>query len=136
MTDDQLKQFIHKRTLTVISTFGDDYPESAVIEYGDSGFELIFDTKSATRKYANLVRNPKASFVIGWEDRETVRYEGEAVLLEGSELEQYKQIYFSKIPDAKKWQHEKSIVYFKVTPRWIRYSDLSTTPWTIKELRF
>lgn len=110
MTNGQLKQFIHERTLAVIATFGEDYPESAVIEYGDNGFEIIFDTKDTSRKYVNLMRNPKVSFVIGWKGHDTVQYQGEATLLESDELERYKKVYFAKIPDAQKWQYEKDIV--------------------------
>lgn len=136
MTEDQLKQFIHKHNLAVISTFGEEYPESAVIEFGDNGLELIFDAEGGSRKHQNILRSPKVSFVIGWDENKTVQYEGEAMLLEGDELKRYKQFYFAKNPEAQRWESEPGIVYFKVTPKWIRYTDLNVEPWLTKEMRF
>ncbi len=136
MTEDQLKKFIHQHTLAVIATFGEQYPESAVIEFGDVGLQLIFDADSASRKFQNIMRTPKASFVIGWQANKTVQYEGEASMLKGEESEHYKQLYFAKTPDAQKWEYEEDIAYFKVTPEWIRYTDLAVEPWLIEEFRF
>lgn len=136
MTKDQLRHFIHRHTLAVIATQGKDCPESAVIEFGDNGLELIFDAYRDSRKCQNIARNPKVSFVIGWDNDQTVQYEGWALLLEGEELEQYKQFYFAKLPDAQKWQSEPEIVYYKVSPSWIRYTDLNVHPWSIKEFEF
>ena len=28
------------------------------------------------------------------------------------------------------------IIYYKVTPTWIRFTDLNTHPWDVKELTF
>src|SRR6266446_2505475 len=104
MTKEDLTGFIHKHSLAVISTFafGSEFPESAVIEFADDGLELIFDTHSTSRKYENIQMSPKVSFVIGWDEAKTVQYEGEAQLLTGNELERCKQIYFEKIPAARK----------------------------------
>jgi general stress protein 26 len=136
MTHEELATFIHQHDLAVIATVGEQFPEAAVIEFADDGLELIFDTHNTTRKYQNIVKVPQVSFVIGWDELQTVQYEGEASLLSGEELTRCTQIYFEKNPDARKWQDEKTIVYFKVTPKWIRYSDLRTKPWRTEEFRF
>lgn len=136
MTELRLQQFLHEHTLAVISTFGKDYPESAVIEFGDNGLELIFDAYKNSRKCQNVQRSPNVSFVIGWDENKTVQYEGLASLLEGEELEQYKQYYFAKLPESRKWEHQPGIVYYKVIPKWIRYTDLNMHPWEIKEFTF
>lgn len=132
MTKQELIAYINARQFTVISTFGDEYPESACIEFGNDGLTLIFDTNRASRKFKNIQKSPKVSFVIGWEDERTVQYEGIATLLEeGEELERLKQAYFKKSPDAQKWERTDGNAYFKVEPAWIRYTDLNTTPWDI-----
>lgn len=136
MTENQLKQFIHHHNLAVIATHGPEYPESAVIEFGDNGLELIFDAEGGCRKHQNILRSPKISVVIGWDENKTVQYEGEAIVLEGTELERYKQFYFAKNPEAKKWETEPGIVYFKVVPSWIRYTDLNVEPWAISEFTY
>jgi len=136
MTQKDIEQFISNHTLTTISTFGKEYPESAVIEFASSGLELIFDTHTTSRKYQNLMQNPRASFVIGWDKNKTVQYEGEVIELKGDELTKYKEIYFAKMPEAKEWEHAKDITYFKVLPRWIRYTDLNVHPWQVEEMTY
>ncbi len=132
MTKEELISYISARQFTVISTIGDEYPESACIEFGNDGLTLIFDTNRESRKFKNLQKSSKVSLVIGWEDERTVQYEGNATLLEkGPELDQLKRAYFKKAPGAQKWEATDGNVYFKVEPVWIRFTDLNTTPWDI-----
>jgi len=137
MTKEELIDYISARQFTVISTIGDDYPESACVEFGNDGLTLIFDTNSQSRKFKNLQKSPKVSLVIGWEDERTVQYEGNATLLkEGPELERLKHAYFKKSPGAQKWENTAGNTYFKVEPVWVRFTDLNTSPWDITEFDF
>src|SRR5260221_9584663 len=136
MTKDEVAAFIHRHDLAVISTLGKEYPESAVVEFADENFVLIFDTHDTSRKHKNILASPNVSLVIGWDENKTVQYEGEAALLEGDELMHYKQIYFEKNPEAQKWGNAPEMAYFKVTPKWVRLTDLNTKPWTISEFNF
>lgn len=61
---------------------------------------------------------------------------GGAVELAGRELEKYKQIYFAKLPAAKKWESITGIKYYMVLPKWIRFTDMNKEPWEIFEIRF
>jgi general stress protein 26 len=130
--------FISTQRLAVISTVSSNgQPQSAVMEFGQTeDLALIFDTFTTYRKYQNLRENPQVSFVIGWDNNITVQYEGKATELKGEEREQYQEVYFQKNPKAKRWLKRSEIVYFKVTPTWIRYSNLSVNPWQIFELNF
>lgn len=128
-------EFIKRHDLGVIATTDSDKPEAAVIEYGETeNLELIFDAFVSSRKYQNLIKNPKTAFVIGWDENITVQYEGEARELKGEDLNKYKEIYFKKNPRAKKWEGREGIVYFKIIPKWIRYSDLNKDPWEVFEI--
>jgi len=133
----EIYDFIKRQKITVISTISkDNKPESAVIEFAETeNLDLIFDTFSTSRKYKNLKENPYASFVIGWDENITVQYEGVASEIKGEELETYKAIYFAKNSRAKRWEERENITYFKVIPKWIRYSDLRMYPWKIYELK-
>jgi general stress protein 26 len=128
--------FIKQQKLAVISTINkDNKPNSAVVEFGETDvLELVFDTLSSSRKYQNLKNNASVSCVIGWDENITVQYEGIAEELIGEESEAYKQAYWSKNPEAKRWATREGITYFKVTPTWIRYSDLNTAPWEVFEI--
>lgn len=128
---------LHRTKLAVISTVGDPAPESAVLEFGQTeSLEIVFDTFNKARKYKNLKKNPNVSFVIGWDENITVQYEGIAEELVGEEKEKYKAVYFEKNPEAKRWEAREGIAYFKVKPRWIRYSDLNKDPWDVREVTF
>ncbi len=130
--------FIKRHDIGVLATITPDgMPEAAVIEFAETDdLELIFDTFMTYRKYANIKNNQNVAFVIGWDENITVQYEGMAQELFGEELAKYKQIYFTKNPDAKKWQQFEEIVYFKIIPKWIRYRDGNTDPMDISEISF
>ncbi len=85
--------------------------------------ELIFDTTEATRKYPNLKRDPRIAFVFGWDSEETLQYEGVADEPEGDELARLKEIYFAAFPEGVARQDWPGLTYFRVRPRWIRFSS-------------
>lgn len=128
--------FIKKQKLAVISTVGtDNKPESAVLEFGQTNdLELIIDTFTTSRKYKNIQSNNNVSFVIGWDEGITVQYEGIAEEVKGVEAKKYKEAYWDKNPKAKRWETREGITYFKVIPKWIRYSDLNKDPWNVFEI--
>lgn len=138
MDKQKILDFIKKQKIAVLSTITkDSNPESAVLEFGETdNLELIFDTFSSARKYYNLQNNKNVSFVIGWDENITIQYEGVAEELKGEKLESYKNKYFKKNPEAKRWESRKGMTYFIVTPTWIRYSDLNKNPWEVFEVSF
>ncbi|KKW44474.1 MAG: Pyridoxamine 5'-phosphate oxidase [Parcubacteria group bacterium GW2011_GWA2_56_7] len=143
MERNQLKrtilQFIQSHTLGVVATASaDGRPEAAMVEFGETDdLEIIFDTFDASRKFQNLQNNDKVAFVIGgWESDITVQYEGLATIPEGEDLDRCKEYFFKKNPHAKKWETRPGIVFVKVAPTWIRYSDLGKDPWDVHELDF
>src|SRR5258706_13093558 len=136
-TTELIKELLNKTKLAVISTVGNPAPESAVLEFGNSEeLELVFDTFISSRKYKNLQDNNNVSFVIGWDNNITVQYEGVAEEIVGEEAKKNKQIYWEKNPEAKRWAKTEGITYFRVKPKWIRYSDLNKDPWAVQELTF
>jgi len=134
----KILEFINTQQLAVISTVSpEDGPQGAVIEFGQTdALEIIFDTFGKSRKYKNILNNPHVAVTIGWDKNITVQYEGVAYELVGEELERAKQIYFKKNPKAQKWENVSGIVFLKVNPTWIRYSDLNVDPWEVFEVTF
>ncbi len=133
-----VKNILEKTSLMSISTVAlDGRPQAAIIEFASTPeFEIIFDTHNTSRKYTNLKQDARVALVIGWDDNITLQYEGVAEELSGEHLAQHKTIYFKKNPKAKKWENATGITFLKVSPKWIRYSDLNTNPWTVKEFTF
>jgi hypothetical protein len=99
-------------------------PQAAVVGVAvTDAFELVFDTVSSTRKAKNLHGNKHIAFVIGWDDAQTVQYEGIAHEPKGEELTALKRVYFARFPDGVERERWPKIAYFRVKPTWIRYSD-------------
>lgn len=130
-----LKNHIHAVISTATLT---GQPEAALIGFGETEqLELIMGTFKTSRKYRNLKTNNRAAFVIGWgEDNITVQYEGLATELNPDEWEPFLTLYHAKVPGAAMFKSKPDQTYFKITPTWIRYSDLSGNQPEITELTF
>jgi pyridoxine/pyridoxamine 5'-phosphate oxidase len=131
-----LYQFLRKQKLAVLATIAaDGSPQCALVGFAVTPeLEIVFDTVSTSRKYANLMTNAKAAFVIGWEHEVTVQYEGVAQQLRGDNAQAYKRVYFSAWPDGPEREKWPNIAYFLVHPRWIRYSDFNPESYKIEEM--
>lgn len=138
LTEDRahILRFVQEQGLTVLSTVSaDGNPESATVEcVVTDDFEIIFDTFQHFRKYTNLQANKRISAVFGWRDDITVQFEGEAEELSGELLDHYQGYYLRKIPSARKFAEMKDISWFRVIPKWARFTDVSREPWEIIEL--
>ena len=133
MTKSELLQFLRTHKLAVqASTSKECAPQSAVVGIAiTDAFELVFDTLDSTRKLANLRRNSRIAFVIGGltdGDERTAQYEGIADEPQGPELERVKAAYFARWPDGRTRASWPGLVYVRVRPTWIRYSDFNRVP--------
>jgi general stress protein 26 len=136
MTKQELYDFIRAQDLAVLASVSpSNTSQAALVGIAVTpALELIFDTVKSSRKYPNLIRNPNVAFVIGWSNEITVQYEGEAEELNGIELQESKKVYFAKWPACRAHESWPGIVYFKVTPKWIRYSDYNRSSDQVEEL--
>lgn len=125
MNKAELLDFLQKHRLGVLATVsptGD--PEAAVVGIAVTDrLEVVFDTLETTRKCQNLRNHSNIALVIGWDDEMTVQLEGVADEPAGSELDRLKTTYFAVYPDGASRQSWPGITYFRVRPRWARYSD-------------
>lgn len=138
MTKPQLYAFLSTQKLGVLSSVcSGNTPQSALIGIAITPeLEIVFDTVKTSRKYANLVACPNCSLVAGWHGETTVQYEGVAEELTDGRLEAYKQVYFAAFPDGPERERWPGIVYFRVRPRWVRFSDFSQRPPRIEEIQW
>ena len=130
-----LHAFMIQHRLGVVSSIGPDgAPQSALVGIAAStDIEIVFDTTTSTRKYANLVARPRCSVVVGWTGEQTVQLEGVAEELVGSELERLRAVYFDAWPDGPSRLKWPGITHFVIRPTWIRYSDFAQDPAVIVE---
>ena len=122
--------FLQTQTLGVISTIDDTHnaPESAVVAFSQTeALELVFGTFASTRKFVNILKDPRVAFTMFTEDV-TVQYEGVARMVKGEEAERCRQIHVAKNPASAKYSLHPEQRFFLVKPVWIRYTDLSKNP--------
>ncbi len=112
-------------------------PQAAVVGIAVTDrFEIVFDTVSSSRKAANLRANPAVAFVIGGTrdgDERTVQYEGTADEPSGAELERLLAVYYARFPEGPERRAWPGLIYVRVKPTWIRYSNFSAQPPEIVE---
>lgn len=128
-----LYNFIQGCELGAIATVtSDDKPEVAAMQFAATAdLELIFDTPASTRKYQNIQGNNYVAFAI-WREFDIVQYEGTAIELHGGEVARYKEMFFAKNPDARQWEDVvPDLTFFKIVPRWIRFTGFKQEPWEI-----
>ena len=135
MTRQDLVTFLRKHRWGVeASVAATGHPQAAVVGIAVSdALELVFDTLDSTRKCANLRRDPRIAFVIGWDQERTVQYEGLADEPTGPELARLQALYFTAFPDGPTRLTWPGLTYFRVRPTWLRYSDFTTPDPTIIE---
>ncbi len=133
----ELVRFMRQSKLAVqASATAEGAPQAAVIGFvvSDAG-ELFFDTSSESRKARNLRRDPRLALVVGWDER-TVQYEGIADEPVGGELARLKALYFASFPDGRERERWPDIAYFRVRPRWARFSDFTGSTPSVSVLEF
>jgi general stress protein 26 len=130
MTTQDLYGILRNYRFGVLSTISPEgFPEAALVGIGvTEKLELIFDTLTHTRKCINLRKDHHIAFVIGWDHEISIQYEGCADEPEGEELIKLQQDYFLAFPDGPERQKWPGITYFRVRPKWIRYSNYNQPP--------
>jgi general stress protein 26 len=122
--------------LAVISTADElrKQSESALIAFTQNNdLELYFMTFVDSRKFANLQTNQSVSLVIGF-GYTTVQYEGIAYALKNWTAEEALHAFFQKdTPCSPEFLNDPRARFFKVIPKWIRYSDYTVFPAEIFE---
>ena len=137
MSPEALLKFLRLHRLAVqTSVSAAGVPQAAIVGIAVTDqFEIVFDTLQTTRKAQNLRHSPIALVIGGWapEDERTVQYEGDEP--SGAELDRLKQVYFAAYPDGPSRASWPGLIYVRVRPKWIRYSDYNQDPPEIVEFR-
>jgi hypothetical protein len=139
MTRAELLQFMKLQRHAVIASAGPEgAPQAAVVGIVVTDeFEVFFDTLDSTRKAQNLRARERVAFVVGGLEADanrTVQLEGVADEPTDVELDELKHLYFERFIDGPQRQAWKGLIYVRVKPTWLRYSDFRVDPPVIVEL--
>jgi hypothetical protein len=136
MTRDELVQFLRRYKLAVeASVAPGGTPQAAVVGIGVSdACEIVFDTLTTTRKYDNLVADPRIALVVGWDHEITAQLEGVVDFPTGDELARVRAVYFAAYPDGRDRLAWPGITHARVRLTWARYTDFTKDPPLIVEM--
>ena len=138
MKTEFLYDFLARHKYAVLSTVSSEgQPEAALVGFAvATDLRLIIDTIRTSRKFTNLTQNRSVALVIGWDNEQTVQYEGRVIFQAGREFTKMVELYFKSFPEARQRQKDwKELEHFIVVPEWIRYSDYND-PSLIEETDF
>lgn len=124
MTLDEYKRFVTQAGQAVVATVTPQgRPEAALVELAVTPEgDLLFNTKTAARKVANLAASSRVAVAVGWPEV-TLQIEGEAVLLEGEALEQGAALFTSRYPEKPADWSVFSL--YRIHPEWMRYCGIN-----------
>jgi len=135
MTPADFHAFLRQHRLAVLSTVCEGAPQAALVGIAvTDALEIVFDTIIGSRKFANLLADPRVALVAGWDYGQTVQVEGTAEPIADEELAAYKDVYFAVWPDGRERERWPDIAYVRVRPRWLRFADYGRAPPRIHEL--
>ena len=135
---DEIYRFIKAQRYGVVSSVGaDGAPQSALVGIAVTpDLEIYFDTTGLTRKAPNLRHDPRIAIVTGWDNEQSVQYEGIADEPKGRELLSLKSVYYAAWPDGPGRESWEEITWFRVKPRWIRFNDFNRSSDAVREITF
>lgn len=132
----KILEFLKSHHLGVLATVSpESKPDAALIGYkAKENFEIWFSTPDSSRKNHNLTTNSNVSFVVGWEKGKTIQFQGNTKELSEEEVKEFKLSDLSEVPTITKYINQERVIYYKISPIRIYYSDYSTEPWERIEL--
>lgn len=134
MINDAAKNLLDAVSLGVVSTSGQNGVESAAVYYGfGDDLSIYFNTKTSSRKFANIAANPEVAFVVFSQNPAmTLQLSGSAEKI--SEIGKIEEIYNTLLrrtlaegatPPIQQIEAGETAL-FKITPAWARLGDWSS----------
>lgn len=131
-----LMEFVQDTGAAVIaSNSGTGCPESAYIHVAaaDNG-RIVFGTNAQSRKFTNIVSDPRVSLVIVKDDAQEIQLEGEATVLESPRAAASTQALEARHPDSTTTSDPENLRILEVTVRWAHYIDARENPAAHRDL--
>jgi general stress protein 26 len=136
VTKEELLAYVRGHQLAVLATSGpQNEPQAALIGVGvTNALVIVFDTLSTTRKHSNLERDNRAAVTFSGPGEKTLQLEGQAfrVIPSNASDRQYLEAYYTAWPDGQARATWPNLVYWRISPRWARYSDYDRGPLVVE----
>jgi general stress protein 26 len=128
--------YMRQARYAVIATIGaDGRPQAALMGIATTNdLEIVFDTLTTSRKHANLTRDNRIAVTFSGPDEQTLQVEGIAVPVSvaGSADYEFREAYYAVWPAGRERTSTPELTYWRVKPRWARYSDYARGPLVVE----
>src|SRR5215472_5077170 len=138
MDRSELLAYMRSHTLAVIATIGPRGPQGALVGVATTvDFGMVFDTVSDSRKHENLTRDPRICVTFSGPGEKTLQYEGHALAVSTTAPADaiYREAYYAAWPEGRDRLEWPRLIYWRIVPRWARFSDFDRGP-LIQEFEF
>jgi len=128
----ELLAYMRSHKLAVVSSLAKEgAPQSALVGVATTDdLEIVFDTVDKSRKHANMVRDRRVSVAFSGPAEQTLQCEGicAPVPVQGNDGAHYRETYYRAWPDGRARLSWEGLVYWRIEPKWARYSDFDRGP--------
>ncbi len=128
----ELLAYVRLHKLAVIATVGEGgEPQAALVGVGATdALDIVFDTLSTSRKHANLKRDNRIAITFSGPGEKTLQVQGVAFPVSSIDDcdKVYREGYYATWPDGRDRVDWPNLVYWRIAPRWARYSDYDRGP--------
>jgi uncharacterized protein YhbP (UPF0306 family) len=135
-TEQRFKQFLAAHTTLTLATVAEDgRPQAAPLFYAEmDDLSLIFISERKVRHSQNITRDHRVAVTIyadgqQWQEIQGLQVEGTCLALSGQAARTARTIYLNKYPFIQQNGLLKlmlnAVIFYKITPTWIRLIDNS-----------
>jgi hypothetical protein len=132
LSRDELLAYMRSHKLAVVGSLAaDGTPQAALVGIAvTDDLQVVFDTVSTSRKHGNLLRDGRASVTFSGPGEQTLQMEGNAAPASTTDAGDaiYLSAYYQAWPDGRDRAKWANIAYWRIVPRWMRYSDYDRGP--------
>ncbi len=132
ISDADLLAYMRGHKLAVVSTVDAlGRPQGALVGVGIADdFSITFDTVDASRKHANLLADPRTAVTFSGPGERTLQFEGMASAVSTTDPAGavWREAYYAAWPDGRERLAWEGLVYWRIEPRWLRFSDYDAGP--------
>lgn len=137
--DKKILDFLAKHRLSSLTTLlKDGSPHASVLHYShqENPLEIFFSCDNTSLKCEAILegKSTKASVVIGFSEEEWVTFQMDgdiAMVSDVGELKVIQDRHYVKHPNSAAFKDIPTTFFLKFTPKWWRYTDYNTKPYTI-----
>jgi hypothetical protein len=133
----ELVAFVRRRGQAVLATRGADGAPVATpvgIAITDEA-EIIFDTSTASREFANIEAFPLVALVIGGGEDMTLQSEGPADVLSGPDRDRCLRAYFQQHPAGRARAATPGVAHVRIRPDRMRLNDYRPNSYGVQEIQ-